>query len=206
MRAIPLTVLFAALALAQARADNKADCYQTSDSKLAIQACTALIAANPNDAKAFFHRAIGHTGSAQTSERRKAIEDFTAVIKLEPNNREAYSRRAYSRAYIDEHKGAVEDLTKAIQLGQKEKYSYLDVLFSSRGESHFSLKQYDKAIADFSDAIKLNKSPTSLSFIRRAKAYEARGDKAKAIADYNSAAKLDPNDSAIKDALKRLGG
>ena len=55
--------------------------------------------------------------------------------------------------------------------------------------------EYDKAIADFSEAIRLDpKSATA--YDRRAGAYEAKGNYDQAIADFTEAIRFDPRSAA----------
>ena len=59
-------------------------------------------------------------------------------------------------------------------------------------------RDYDRAIADFGQAIRLE--PKNVTIVMsRATAYEAKGDFGRAIADYDQALKLDPNLTAAYD-------
>ena len=56
--------------------------------------------------------------------------------------------------------------------------------------------EYDKAIEDFSVAIRLDPN-YALSYENRARAYENTGDYARAIPDYDQLARLRPNNAAV---------
>ena len=63
--------------------------------------------------------------------------------------------------------------------------------YLNRGNANFARRDYDRAIADFGQAIRLE--PKNVRIVMsRATAYEAKGDFARAIADYDQALKLDP--------------
>ena len=57
--------------------------------------------------------------------------------------------------------------------------------------AYLAKKQYDKAIEDFSEAIRLDPGH-AISFMRRGNAYKARQEHDKAINDYSEAIRLDP--------------
>jgi len=62
---------------------------------------------------------------------------------------------------------------------------------SKRGEAAFDKKDYDKAIADYTEAIRLD--PNYYNYYnRRGDAYNIKKDYDKAIADYTEAIRLDP--------------
>jgi tetratricopeptide (TPR) repeat protein len=60
-----------------------------------------------------------------------------------------------------------------------------------RGEAHYAKGDYDGAIADFSEAIRLDPK-FAIAFSGRGLAYSAKGDHDRAIADFNEAIRLDP--------------
>jgi S1-C subfamily serine protease len=61
-----------------------------------------------------------------------------------------------------------------------------------RGMESFGRKDYDNAIRDFTEAIRLDPNNAS-SYVNRAISYEDQGNFGKAISDYNVAIRLDPN-------------
>src|SRR5215203_4511992 len=68
----------------------------------------------------------------------------------------------------------------------------LAILHSNRGNANGNGGDYDRAISDFGNAIRLE--PRNVAIVMsRATAYEAKGDFGRAIADYDQALKLDPN-------------
>jgi tetratricopeptide (TPR) repeat protein len=68
--------------------------------------------------------------------------------------------------------------------------TYLDAI--KEGNAAYSAGGFDKAIATFSEAIRLRPDDAS-AFDSRGNAYESKGDHDRAIADYNEAIRLTPN-------------
>jgi tetratricopeptide (TPR) repeat protein len=63
--------------------------------------------------------------------------------------------------------------------------------YTWRGKAYFDKADYDRAIADYDQAIRLKAGYTD-AYKSRGDAYEAKGDHARALADYNQALLLDP--------------
>ena len=63
-----------------------------------------------------------------------------------------------------------------------------------RGLSYYYKKDYDRAIPDFSEAIRLNPK-WAVAFDSRGDAYVAKGDYERAIADFKQAILLDPSEA-----------
>jgi tetratricopeptide (TPR) repeat protein len=64
--------------------------------------------------------------------------------------------------------------------------------FSSRGLAYVLKDQYDRAIEDFDQAIRLNPN-YALAFVNRGGAYSAKGQYDRAIEDFDQAIRLNPN-------------
>ncbi|MGV7214069.1 caspase family protein [Bradyrhizobium sp. UFLA05-112] len=98
----------------------------------------------------------------------------------------------------------IADATEAIRLEPSQ------AVHNLRGSAYFDKGEYDIAIADFDDALKLG-PPSGIIFHNRGNAYQGRKDYAKAIADFDAAIKADPksafsyqNRGACKEALGDL--
>jgi tetratricopeptide (TPR) repeat protein len=80
---------------------------------------------------------------------------------------------------------AIDDYTEAIRRdpASSDHYDKRGALFSRNNA-------YDRAIADFNEAIRLQ--PKADYFISRGNAYSLKGDPVRAIADYDEALKLEP--------------
>lgn len=81
--------------------------------------------------------------------------------------------------------------TALIQSG-KQTPKYLANTFSNRGIAYYRKGQYERALQDFDQAIKLNPKEARL-FKNRSVVREKKGDKAGAEADWAEARRIDPN-------------
>ena len=65
------------------------------------------------------------------------------------------------------------------------------VKYVSSGDAYYAKGDYDRAIADYTQALRLD--PDAVRYTNRGNAYRNKGDNDRAIADYNDALRLDPN-------------
>lgn len=79
---------------------------------------------------------------------------------------------------------AIEDYNKAIE--RNKEYA---VAYNNRGNCHFCLKNYPKAIDDYSEAVRLDPK-SEMYLLHRAKAYTKAGRLAEANADKEQADKI----------------
>jgi len=66
--------------------------------------------------------------------------------------------------------------------------------YNNRGNAYYAKKDYDHAIADYTEAIRLDPK-YALAHINRGNAYKVKGDYDRAIEDYSEAIRLDPEDA-----------
>ena len=67
--------------------------------------------------------------------------------------------------------------------------------YNNRGFARADKKEYDKAIADFSEAIRLDPKDAT-AYYNRGIAWAGKNEYDKAIADYSEAIRLDPKDAS----------
>ena len=65
-------------------------------------------------------------------------------------------------------------------------------------------KNYDRAIADYTHAIRLDPTDAG-AYYDRGIAYAAKGQTDRAAADFRATLRLDPNNKNARDELKRIG-
>ena len=91
---------------------------------------------------------------------------------------------------------AVKEFTEAIRLAPNGSDDY----YFHRAKVYvLYLKNYDAAIADVNNALRLKADPES--YFLRGVAYHAKGDYAKAVADFEKSLQLDPDSDEVKEAL-----
>jgi tetratricopeptide (TPR) repeat protein len=83
---------------------------------------------------------------------------------------------------------AEEERRKQAEVQARARYSTL----MSQGHTDINNGDYDRAIAAFSDAMRLDPK-SALAFTNRGVVYERKGDMDRAIADFSEAIRLDPN-------------
>jgi len=84
--------------------------------------------------------------------------------------------------------------TNVLNRGARESQEDRATAYNNRGWSYSNKDDYDRAIADFDEAIRLDPK-FGLALVNRGWAYERKGDYTRAIADYDEAIHLDPNNS-----------
>lgn len=141
-----------------------------------------------------------------------ARSDYDKAIQLNPNDAICYLFHGYTCHYLNELDKAKESYTKALQINpnyteasdalkilnivnqQPEKTTQFvdaDAAYKS-GEAHLKNGKYDNAIADYTEAIRLN--PNSVdAYIERGIAYRTKRISDKALADFTEAIRLNPN-------------
>ena len=89
---------------------------------------------------------------------------------------------------------AIAACSQIIKAG-RERPQQLATAYRARAEAYRQKGQFERAIADYSEAIRLN--PTyAVAFHERGSAYNAKGDSDKALADLNEAIRLDAKSAA----------
>ena len=161
------------------------------------------------DAKREFRKAIDHFntgirmvkrpgvvtlhGRAKTyvkmGEFDKAIADYTRAIEYEPQRLDSYSARATVHLRKGEPEEAVADYTRLIRLDRKNYGAFLcrGIIYRD------TLNDFDKALADFSQAIDLD-PVAPVAHVNCGLAYEKRGLLEEAIAACSEAIRLAPDD------------
>tara|TARA_B100001989_G_scaffold110396_1_gene77446 strand:- start:307 stop:1620 length:1314 start_codon:yes stop_codon:yes gene_type:complete len=117
----------------------------------------------------------------------RAIKLYSELIKVQQSKKDiaqAYSFRATAKRYKEDYMGSINDINNALDLDPEN-----PIYFTSRGLSRFYFKQYDKALKDYEQSIKLNPNDKDV-YENRAYLYEVLGDSNKSCLDYGRAAEL----------------
>src|SRR5579871_5052682 len=92
--------------------------------------------------------------------------------------------------------------TALIQSGQQATAKDLFRIFFSRAAAHDAQQQYDRAIEDYDQAIRLDPDNAANAFNARGLDYFRSGNSERAIQDFDQAIRLDPN---LAEAFGRRG-
>jgi tetratricopeptide (TPR) repeat protein len=133
-----------------------------------------------------------------------AAGDFGRVIELKPEDPLGYYDRGYIRCWkTHDYDGAIADLSKAIELGNKDAPTYLYLALAYQGK-----KDYRRAIADYDEGLKLSPN-NAIALSYRGTSYQSLSDFDHALADYNAAIEADPKYAqayANRGYLRRMQG
>ena len=164
--------------------------------KLLAEEDTA-IKKNTKDVKAFYER--GRT-NIDLAEYDSAIADFRMAIMIDPTYKDAYMGRGFAYLRKGEYRGlgigilnnydkAIDDAIKVIGIDSQNSKAY-----ALRGAVYIELKEYNKAIEDFSVAIEIDPKGADVYFYYclRGEVYFKNLEFDKAIEDYSKAIAIDP--------------
>ncbi len=184
----------------------------------AIAEYTKVIQFAPNQPDAFYHRGWAYYDRAiaqpEKHKEEEALPDFNQAIRLNPEASEPYMLRARIYDDMGQVGRAVADYTQALQGNLEDSRRALALLF--RGLDFRQQEEFDKAIADFSEAIRMDPLYEEAYYRRGGtyaakanrdceasgdpKGYQGNEDIKKAIADFHEVLRLHPShaDSARK--------
>src|SRR6266702_6208100 len=105
----------------------------------------------------------------------------------------AHAQTAQERRYCEGEDGASVaqriDACSAVIKAGRDKGDKLAEAFNNRGGAYRLKGDYDRAIADYAQAIKLN-AKFAAAFVNRGVAYDKKGEFDRAIQDYDQSIKL----------------
>ena len=146
-------------------------------------AFSRVIADDPEDAEAYWHRALALLNVERLAE---ALADCDRAIALAPEESDAYRVRGFVRLAREEFALAVDDLTRALADFSGDAEAYYQ-----RGRARAGLGHWRRAVADYSRAIRLDPYDAEMYYYRGL-AYRELGKEAKAREDLEKASQLDP--------------
>ncbi|APY11900.1 hypothetical protein BWZ22_11960 [Seonamhaeicola sp. S2-3] len=121
--------------------------YDLEDFKGAIQDFDKILKANPNFLNAYLLRASSYKA---LENHKKALADYTLAIMISPDANTYYNRGVFFMD-INYYDRANEDLTKSLRYNNNNTFAHF-----YRGASFLLLGKFQKAINDFSNALKLD--------------------------------------------------
>ncbi len=136
---------------------------------------------------------------------KEAINDYTDAINLKPKKGNTYNSRGWTKYLFGQfeaeqgnaddaqklYQEAISDVNEALRLQPKGK-RYQAAFLHTRGVAKAGLGDYNSAIEDFSECIRLNPKK-ALYYHDRGKAKEGLGQHEAAAVDLQKATELDPN-------------
>jgi tetratricopeptide (TPR) repeat protein len=131
--------------------------------------------------------------AVRNTDRAKAIANYNEAIRLSPNYRDAYIERGILQSGF----AAIADFTEALRINPDSADAYY-----WRGREYNQMKDYNKAIADLTEALRFRFPDSKMVYEKRAEAYMGKYDYDNAIADYSK--NLSSGDSYILRAKAYL--
>ena len=176
---------------------NAADYYESGKTKLiageiddAIVDLTAAIDAGAPTADMYTLRGEAYMQSANY---RGALDDFNTAIEMEPTSSVAYYDRALLNTRLEDYNAALNDINNALAARATNDQDILQLrdLYAKRGQLNLWLKNWDGAIADYTNSLARPDGIVNPSvYAERAEAYTALGDYTAAINDYSAAVRV----------------
>lgn len=155
----------------QSRADAL---FKNGDVKGAIAIYDTAIAAKSDVPEILLHRSAAQYSRAEYASARKDLE---AVLRIRPNDARAWNGVGDCAFWQQDYFGAVDALTKAIDLGRRPASVY-----ASRGVANYYANKPREAIADLNEAVRLAPQDSEIRG-KRASTLLSLGDYAPAILD-----------------------
>jgi TonB family protein len=163
--------------------------YKNDPSDCALGACAEAIRLDPQNADAYYCRAMM---LRDKGEQDKALADIDEAIKLKGDKAQFYSLRGALYGDKKMYEKGLADLNRQIELMGSETTHYD---YARRGDFYYELGKPEEAIKDYTKAIEL-KPDYQYHYSDRATAYEKLGKKDLAEADKLKASELELADKA----------
>lgn len=176
--------------------------FEAEDYDLAIEFYTHAIEVDPNLAEAYKLRGdtwfIKEQEDIHKVDAQDIYDDFQKAIDLNPDYIEAY-RSLADWQFTHKDYQCIDEYNHIIRLNPSDVDAY-----SKRGIAYrdYDESDYKKAIADFTQAIRLDPD-NPVHYVNRGKTYFLNGEDRRAIQDYNQAIRLGEKTSAIYVARGR---
>jgi tetratricopeptide (TPR) repeat protein len=121
------------------------------DMDTAISDFDQVVLLQPTNSEAIFYRGAARRSKGDPD---NAILDFTECLRLNPKHAEAHKNRAICHASKGEFQKAIDDWSAGLELRPDDGPPGLAL--SNRGWDYFMTGQFDKAVKDYTEAIRVN--------------------------------------------------
>ncbi len=129
----------------------------------------------------------------QTGNYSAAMNDFNAALNIDATNSVAYYDRALLNTRLEDFNSAMGDINNALAayVSKPNEILQLRDLYAKRGQLNLWIKNWEGAIADYTNSLARPEGTVSPSvYAERAEAYTAMGEYALAVNDYTSAIRV----------------
>ena len=174
-------------------ASQSATTSNQENTQSAIASANVAIASNSNDANAYLQRAAAFY---QQGDKQKSLQDLNQVTRINPKSSLAWFLQGGVLQELGRNEeAAVASYDRAIQANSEwGKINPADA-YLNRGNLRSEQGDYARAIADFTEMIRLKPKNVAAAYALRGLNYQRRGNNQAAIADFNQAARIDPNNA-----------
>jgi len=194
--------------------------YQHDDER-ALANLNLAIRLEPDQARFYLSRSLVFL---RTKRLDRAIEDGEMVIHLDPHSPQGYMVRANAWLAKKEYERASADLDQALRLdpinpparlvGDSYGIARQDSAggrkstdhnpkgaaeLVARGDDRLASKEYDKALDDYTEALRLDRN-CAAAYVARGRAWAKKHYRDREIADLTEAIKLEPNNATYRVA------
>lgn len=176
---------------------NAADYYTRGKSEIlagnidgAVADLTAAIQSDATMTDAYILRGEVYM---QTGNYSAAMNDFNAALNIDATNSVAYYDRALLNTRLEDFNSAMGDINNALAayVSKPNEILQLRDLYAKRGQLNLWIKNWEGAIADYTNSLARPEGTVSPSvYAERAEAYTAMGEYALAVNDYTSAIRV----------------
>lgn len=129
----------------------------------------------------------------QSGDYRNAMADFDTALEKDAQNAVAFYDRALLNMRLEDYNAALNDINNAMAANTTNPTPVLQLrdLYAKRGQLNLWLKNWEGAIADYTNSLARPEGVVNPSvYAERAEAYTAISDYANAIDDYSSAVRV----------------
>ena len=191
--------------------NNRGTAYSNKgDHDRAIYDYTQAIRLNPNNAEIYSNRGNAYSGKG---DHDRAISDYNEAIRLNPNFVKVYNNRGYAYFEKGDYDKAISNWESALRIDPndakaKKNLELIKMLtekqssnassnndaeaYNNRGNAYYEKGDYDRAIAEYTEAIRLDPNFAE-AYNNRGSVYGVKGDLDRAISDFSQAIRLNPN-------------